>query len=327
MADLQVNYLGLNLRNPLIAASCGLTNNIDSIKKLAAAGIGAVVLKSLFEEQILFHTHQKIAENKLDYPEAYDYIKNYSRINEIEQYLTLIIQAKKAVSIPVIASINCISSSEWVSFAGDIEQAGADALELNIMTLPTDSKISSSDIENRMFDIIDKVRSKTKLPLAIKISNHYTSLSYILTKLDWNKLIQGVVLFNRQYMPDIDLDKMKIVAGNVFSNSSDYHESLRWIAIMSDKLNYDLAATTGIWDGKTVIKQLLVGAKAVQISSVLYKKGVSVIGEMLNEMDQWMQSKGYQKISQFAGSMSMQNIESPAAFERIQFMRYFSQIE
>ncbi len=327
MANLQVNYLGLNLKNPLVAASCGLTNHIDSIKKLADAGIGAVVLKSLFEEQILFHAHQKIAENQMDYPEAYDYIKNYSRINEIEQYLSLIVQAKKAITVPVIASINYVSSNEWISFASDIEQAGADALELNIMTLPTDGKVSSADIENRIFDIVDKVRSKTKLPLAIKISNHYTSLSYILTKLDWNKLVQGVVLFNRQYMPDIDLDKMKIVAGNVFSNPTDYHESLRWIAIMSDKVNYDLVATTGIWDGKTVIKQLLAGAKAVQISSVLYKKGIEVVAEMLKEIEQWMQSKGYQKISQFRGSMSMQNIESPAAFERIQFMRYFSQIE
>ncbi|MCX7863315.1 MAG: dihydroorotate dehydrogenase-like protein [Bacteroidales bacterium] len=327
MADLQTTFLGLNLKNPIIAASCGLTNNIESIKKLSDNGIGAIVLKSLFEEQILYHAHQKIAENKMDYPEAYDYIKNYSRINEIEQYLLLIQQAKKTTAIPIIASINCISASEWVSFAKEIEQAGADALELNIMTLPTNGKISSSEVEQKMFDIIDKVRSQTKLPLAIKLNNHYTSLSNILTKLDWNKLVQGVVLFNRQYTPDIDIDKMKIVAGNVFSSPTEYTESLRWIAIMSNKVNYDFAATTGIWDGKTVIKQLLAGAKAVQISSVLYKKGHEVIPQIIGEIENWMQSKGYQKISQFRGSMSMQNVESPAAFERIQFMRYFSQIE
>jgi dihydroorotate dehydrogenase (fumarate) len=327
MLNLETSYLGLKLKNPIIAASCGLTNSVDSIKKLADNGISAIVLKSLFEEQILYYAHKKVAENSLDYPEAYDYIKNYSKINEIEQYIILIQKAKNAVSIPIIASINCISPSEWVTFAKEIENAGADAIELNIMHLYSNPKFTANDIEKRLFDIIDKVRSNTKLPLSVKLSNHYTSLAHILTKLDWNKIVQGIVLFNRQYSPDIDLEKMKITSTNIFSSPNDYSESLRWIAIMSNKINTDLVATTGIWDGKTVVKQLLAGAKAVQVSSVLYKKGFEVINEMLKDIESWMAAKGYKSISQFRGSMSMQNVDSPAAFERTQFMKYFSQIE
>ncbi len=327
MADLQTSYLGLQLSNPLIAASCGLTNSVESIKKLADHGISAVVLKSLFEEQILFHANQKISENQLDYPEAYDYIKNYTKISEIEHYLKLISESKKAVSIPVIASINCISANEWMSFAKEIENAGADALELNIMHLGINEKLGSKDIENKFFEIIQKVREQTKLPLAVKISNHYTSLGNMLIKLDWNKFVQGIVLFNRQYMPDIDIDKKKVTTGNIFSHPSEYTESLRWIAILSNKVKFDLAATTGIWSGKTVVKQILAGAKAVQIASVLYQKGPEAIKTMLNEIEQWMIGHNVQKIEHFRGQMSMHNIENPAAFERIQFMRYFSHIE
>ncbi len=327
MLNLETSYLGLNLRNPIIAASCGLTNSVDSIKKLADNGISAVVLKSFFEEQILYYAFKKIDENSLDYPESYDYIKNYSKINELDQYLTLIQQAKKSVNIPIIASINCISPSEWVSFAKEIENAGADAIELNIMHLYSNPKFSSIEIENKFFSIIEKVRSNTKLPLSVKLSNHYTAIANILTKLDWSNMIQGAVLFNRHYSPDIDLDTMKITSNNIFSFPNDYSESLRWIAIMSDKIKIDLAATTGIWDGKTIIKQILAGAKAIQISSVLYKNGFNVITEMLKDIESWMQSKGYNSINHFRGRLSMQNIDSPAAFERIQFMKYFSKIE
>lgn len=327
MIDLQTSYLGLKLKNPLIAASCGLTNSVDSIKKLTDNGIAAIVLKSLFEEQIIYNAIQKISENNLDYPEAYDYIKNYSKISQIEEYLSLIENSKKAVSVPIIASINCISSTEWVSFAKEIENAGADAIELNIMSLSTNPKFAGNDIENKLFEIIEKVRLNTKLPLAIKLSNHYTSIAHVLTKLDWSKLVQGVVLFNRQYMPDIDIDKMKITSANIFSSPNDYSESLRWTAIMSSKINIDIAATTGIWDSNTAIKQLLAGAKAVQISSVLYKKGPEIISDILKGVENWMQTKNFSSINQYRGTMNMQNIDSPAAFERIQFMKYFSQIE
>jgi len=327
MADLSTNYLGLKLKNPIIAASCGLTNSVDSIKKLADYGIAAVVLKSLFEEQILFNANEKTHENQYDYPEAYDYIKNYSRLNDIAAYLNLINQTKHEIKIPVIASINCVSPNEWVTFAKDIENAGADALELNIMILSSNAKYSSQDNEQMMLDIIQKVRQNTKLPIAVKLSSHSSGLAHFIQKLDWSKLIQGVVLFNRHYSPDIDIENMKITSANVLSNPTDYTESLRWVAIMSDKVKIDIAATSGIWDSKTIIKQLLAGADAVQIASVLYKNGPVYIQTLINELDSWMKYKGFNSINDFKGKMSMQNTQSPVAFERIQFMRYFSNIE
>jgi dihydroorotate dehydrogenase (fumarate) len=327
MADLTTTYLGLKLKNPIIAGSCGITNSVDSIKKLADNGIAAVVLKSLFEEQILFNAHQKVSESELDYPEAYDYIKNYSKLNDVATYLNLLGQAKHETNIPIIASINCVSSNEWVTFAKDIENAGADALELNIMVLSSNPKLSSLDNENIMLDIIQKVRQNTKLPIAVKINSHSSGLANFIQKLDWSKLIQGIVLFNRQYSPDIDLDNMKITSSHVFSSPADFAESLRWVAIMSDIIKMDIAATIGIWDGKTIAKQILAGANAVQIASVLYKNGPSYVQTMMRELESWMNSKGYDSIDHFKGLMSKGKINLPSAFERIQFMRYFSNIE
>ena len=327
MADLTTTYLGIKLKNPIIAGSCGITNNVDSIKKLADNGIGAVVLKSLFEEQILFNANEKIHENQIDYPEALDYIKNYTKLNDVAAYLNLISQTKNETQIPVIASINCVSPNEWVTFAKDIENAGADALELNIMILSSNANYSSQDNEQIMLDIIQKVRQNTKLPIAVKLSSHSSGLAHFIQKLDWSKLIQGIVLFNRQYSPDFDLEQMKITSANVLSNPTDYAESLRWVAIMSDKIKMDIAATTGIWESKTIIKQLLAGADAVQIASVLYKNGHAYVQTLLNEIDSWMKSKNYTSINDFKGMMSKDKINLPSAFERIQFMRYFSNIE
>jgi len=327
MAELKTKYLGFELKNPIIAASCGITNSIDQIKKLEDNGIAAVVLKSLFEEQILYFAHKHIDENQLDYPEAYDYIKNYVKADELEKYLSLIKNLKKSVSIPIIASINCISSDEWISFTKEIENAGADAIELNIMTLSANPKISSYDVENKLFEIIDKVHSTTKLPLAVKLSPHYTALANILVRLDWKKQIKGAVLFNRQYSPDIDIENMKITSTNILSDPHDYSESLRWIALTSDTVKIDLAATTGIWDGKTIIKQLLAGAKAVQIASALYKNGPQIIGNMLKEIEEWLNNKGLSSVNEIIGKMSFKNLDSPVAYERIQFMKYFSKIE
>lgn len=327
MANLTTTYLGIKLKNPIIAGSCGITNSVDSIKKLVDNGIAAVVLKSLFEEQIIFNANQKVSESELDYPEAYDYIKNYSKLNDVAAYLNLIRQAKKETNIPIIASVNCISSNEWVAFAKEIENVGADALELNIMVLSSNPNLSSQEHEKIMFDIIQEVRQHTKLPIAVKVNSHLSGLAHFIQKLDWSKLIQGIVFFNRQFSPDIDLEQMKIISSNIFSSHTDYSESLRWVAIMSDRINMDIAATTGIWEAKTIVKQILAGANAVQIASVLYKNGPTYIQTMLNEMEQWMDSKGYHSLNEFKGLMSKEKIHLPSAFERIQFMRYFSNIE
>lgn len=324
MADLSVFYLGLLLRNPIIVGSCGLTNSFDSIKTLANNGAGAVVLKSLFEEQITINAHSQFSSNP---NEPLDYIKQYSKKNEVGQYLKLIENCKKEIKIPVIASINCITKNEWVSFAKEIESAGADALELNIALLSSDVKISGEKNEAKYFEILKTLRHKIRIPLSIKISNHSSGLAHLIKQINGVEQVKGVVLFNRHYSPDFDIDNMKIISAPLFSHPDDYAETLRWVALLSNKITCDISASNGIWDGQTVVKQILAGAKTVQISSVLYKKGPGFIYEMLNGIETWMKCYKFSKIEDFRGKMSMEKISNPTAYERIQFMKYFSGIE
>ncbi len=328
MANLSTNYMGLNLSNPIIVGSSGLTNSIENIKEIEQNGAAAVVLKSLFEEQINFQISKTMSqtEDNFSYPEAMDYISNYTKQNDVDQYLKLIRDCKEQVSIPVIASINCVSSHEWTSFAKKIQDAGADALELNIFILPSDPKRNGAQNEEVYFDIVDKVKKQITIPLAIKISHYFSGFANTALKLSWTG-ISGMVLFNRFFSPDIDIDKLKITSTNVFSTPDELAMPLRWVAMLSTKLHCDIAASTGIHDGAAVVKQLLAGAKAVQISSVLYKKGFGQIKTMLDELTQWMDSKGFDKIQDFEGKMSIKEVENPAAFERVQFMKHFAGIE
>jgi len=328
MANLSTNYMGLNLSNPIIVGSSGLTNSIENIKEIEQNGAAAVVLKSLFEEQINFQVSKTMSqtEDNYAYPEAMDYISNYTKQNDVDQYLKLIRDTKEQVSIPVIASINCVSSHEWTSFAKKIQDAGADALELNVFILPSDPKRNGAQNEEVYFDIVDKVKKQINIPLAIKISHYFSGFANTALKLSWTG-ISGMVLFNRFFSPDIDIDKLKVTSTNVFSTPDELAMPLRWVAMLSTKLHCDIAASTGIHDGAAVVKQLLAGAKAVQISSVLYKKGFGQIKIMLDELTQWMDSKGFDKIKDFEGKMSIKEVENPAAFERVQFMKHFAGIE
>lgn len=328
MADLSTTYMGLSLRNPLIAASSGLTSDLERLKELEQHGIAAVVLKSLFEEQIRFEVNQVMQAPEYGnyYPEADDYINNYSREHSIEQYLSLIRAAKESLSIPVIASINCISATEWISFAKKIESSGADALELNIFVLPSDPNQSGEQNENTYLEIIQKVRKQIRIPLAIKLSYYFSSVAKTALKLSWTG-IDGMVLFNRFFSPDIDIENFKVTATNVFSHAEDLSVSLRWVAMLSDRVHCDIAASTGIHDGKAVIKQLLAGAKAVQLASVLYKDGFGSIEKMLKELEEWMEHKSFSRISDFNGMMSIRKANNPAAYERVQFMKHFAGIE
>jgi len=230
MANLATNYLGLKLSNPLIVSSSGLTNTVEKIRQLEELGAGAVVLKSLFEEQIQAEAGRMLGESS--YPEAQDYILQYTKSHSLEEYLQLIEDAKKSVRIPVIASINCISASDWIGFASDIEKAGADALELNIYFLPTDKDIPSEKHEELYYDVITRVRKKAGIPIAVKIGMHFTNLVKLVNNL-YIRGARGVVIFNRFYAPDIDVDNMKITAADVFSTPSDIRNSLRWVGIIS----------------------------------------------------------------------------------------------
>lgn len=328
MVTLDTSYMGLPLKNPIIVGSSGLTNSVENIIEIERNGAAAVVLKSLFEEQINFSINKTIAQDQSAnlYPEADDYIRHYTRQNDVSKYLKLIKDAKASVSIPVIASINCISGLEWTSFAKSIEEAGADGLELNIFVLPSDPSKSAEENEAIYFDIIDKVLKEVNIPVAIKISHYFSSLAKTITQLSW-KEIKGIVLFNRFFSPDIDIENFEIKTSNVFSSPSELAISLRWIAMMSTHVKCDLAASTGVHDGKAVIKQLLAGAKAVQIASVLYKKGFKEIKSMLDELENWMDRKNFNTIDQFTGKMSVEEAQNPAAYERVQFMKHFSGIE
>lgn len=325
MTDLTTQYLGLFLKNPLIAASSGYTSDIKNLKELEKNGIGAVVLKSIFEEEIISEFHDSLASDdqfnsNIEFLDYYDYeLKKES----VDNYIQLIKDAKRELSVPVIASINCVSSQEWTDFAKKFEDAGADALELNIFILPSDSKKSARDIEDEYIKIIKKVKDKITIPVAVKMSPYFSNLSEMIQRLDESK-VSGLVLFNRSYSPDYDIDKMAVTSSNVFSKPEDYTLPLRWIALNSNKVNCSLAASTGIHDGKSLIKMILAGADAVQIASSIYLHGAEQISAMLSELEEWMNSKKYLNLNQFKGKLSRNDVKNPAEFERVQFMKYFS---
>jgi dihydroorotate dehydrogenase (fumarate) len=330
MANLNTTYLGLELRSPIIVGSSGMTHNLANLVKAEEAGAGAVVLKSLFEEHIKYEIHKTIGLGiqtpHNDYPEAMDYISAYSKDHHLNEYLELIRQAKKALRIPVIASINCMTASEWIDFAKSIEDAGADALELNVFILPSDPTHQGTDTEEVYFEIASKVLQVVKIPVSMKISFYFSGLARFVKRLSWTGL-KSLVLFNRFFSPDIDIEDLKIVASHVFSSPDELPQSLRWIAMLSEVVHCDLCASTGIHDGKAVAKQLLAGAKAVQVASVIYKDGFQAVTAMNNELSDWMDRKGYAKIDDFRGKMSFKETENPAAYERVQFMRHFAGIE
>ncbi|MBC8489969.1 MAG: dihydroorotate dehydrogenase-like protein [Bacteroidetes bacterium] len=326
--DLTTNYMGLTLKNPIIIGSSGLTNSVEKIKKLENNGAGAVVLKSLFEEQLLVDRDRLIEQDKqyFWYPEAVDYINNYAKEFGIKEYSDLIKNAKKDIDIPIIASINCISAGEWILFANRIEDAGADALELNVSLLPSDETRSSEENEKIYFDIIKKVKAKVSIPVSLKMSFYSSGLARLIQKLSWTKNVDSFVLFNRYYSPDIDINNFKIISSNVFSQPQEITTSLRWIALLSEKVKCDLIASTGIHSGEGVVKQILAGATAVQIVSAIYKKSPEYITTILNELKDWMKNKGFNSLDEFRGKMSNKKVENPAAFERVQFMKYFGGI-
>jgi dihydroorotate dehydrogenase (fumarate) len=322
MAELSTNFVGLELRNPVIVSSSGLTDSADKIRKLEEAGAGAVVLKSLFEEQILFEAGS--LSRASDYPEADDYLMNYTRSNSIDTYLDLVEDAAKGSSIPVIASINCISNSEWYDFASKIEEAGAHALELNVYFLPAGKQAGSTNYEQLYLDIAENVRKKVKIPVVMKLGQNFTNLVNMVDLL-YHRGINGVVLFNRFYSPDINIKELRMTSSDVFSSASDLRYSLRWVAIVSSMIErIDIAASTGVHDGTGLVKQILAGAKAVQVCSAIYRNGPEHITTMLGELEQWMKEHEMENIEAFRGRMNYANIPDPQVYERSQFMKYFS---
>jgi len=325
MKDLRTSYMGLELKNPIIAGSCGLTGTLDGIVSMEKHGAGAVVLKSLFEEEILLEEKEQIKElekNPLIYSglsETLDYLDLHIREENLEKFLQLIRDAKKAVSIPIIGSINCISTIDWVHFTKKMEEA----LELNIFLNPADFK--SKEFEKAYFQIIEKVMATVKIPVSLKISKYFTRLGLSVKALSETG-VSGLVMFNRFYAPDIDIDNMELSTPQMFSSPEELYETLRWVAILSERVNVNIAASTGIHTGEDVVKMLLAGANAIQVVSTLYKNGPEQISRMLTFLDDWMSDKGFDSVEQFRGKISRMYGADPAAFERMQFMKHFSEI-
>ncbi|HDP94589.1 MAG TPA: dihydroorotate dehydrogenase-like protein [Candidatus Aminicenantes bacterium] len=320
--DVSTSYMGLELRNPIIIGSCGFTGSLDSIRRLEDHGAAAVVLKSIFEEQIL-NEAGTLHEGSMGHAEAADYITQYTRRHSLDEYLRLIRDSREKTGIPVIASINCISASEWTEYARQIEQAGAHALELNLFVLPADTQQDGEAIEGIYFDIVSQVTAQVVIPVALKISPYFSSLANTAFNLSVRN-VAALVLFNRFYSPDIDIKSMKVINGEVTSCPNENAMVLRWIALLAGRVHCDLAATTGIHDGTAVIKNLLAGAAVVQIASSIYKQGPKVVASMLTEIRQWMEESGVTRLYDVIGRLSRRNIDAPQLYERAQFMKYFA---
>lgn len=326
MSNLTTKYLGLTLKNPIVAGSSGLTNSIEDLKALESKGVGAIVLKSIFEEEIVAEMKKakaEIARPQTMYPEIYDFFDMDAMEDTVTSYISLISEAKKQLSIPIIASVNCVSADDWTVFAKRVEEAGADALELNLFVMPSDVNHTSEQNEKVYFDVVEKIKASTKMPISLKISYYFSNVALMIKKLSETG-IAGITLFNRFFSPNIDINSMKVVPANLYSTPNDITQSLRWVGIMANRIQCDIAASTGVHDGEAVIKQLLAGANVVHIASILYKNGFDAIPDMLATIEKWMDEKGYSSIDEFRGKLSQENTIDPAAYERAQFMKHFA---
>lgn len=322
MIDLKTQYAGLTLRNPIIVGSSGLTINPERNKEFEKAGAGAIVLKSLFEEQIEMQGDTMIDTSA--YPEALDYVRQYVKANHVNKYLELIQATKEICTIPVIASINCYKADVWIDFAKQIEIAGADALELNIFFLQTDLSYSYEENRQLYIDIVRRIKETVSIPIIVKLGKHFSNIPHLVNDLKVNGA-NGVVLFNRFYQPDIDINNLQLVSGNVFSSHSDLSDTIRWTALVSGKVpGIDISASTGVHDWEDVIKCLLAGASTIQMCSSLYTHGGAIISQVLTCVEEWMNQARFKSIPEFRGRLNYSNIPDPAIYERSQFMKYFS---
>ena len=325
MTDLKTTFAGLSLRNPIIISSSGLTNSAGKNKRLAEAGAGAIVLKSLFEEQIMLEADQ--LKDPAFYPEASDYLEEYIREHKLAEYLTLIKESKKECSIPIIASINCYSDSEWVDFAKQIQEAGADALEINILALQSDVQYTYGSFEQRHIDILRHIKQTVTIPVIMKLGDNLTNPVALIDQLYANGAA-AVVLFNRFYQPDINIENMEQVSGEVFSTSADLATPLRWIGIASSVVNkIDYAASGGVANPEAVVKVILAGASAVEVCSAIYQNTNAFIGESTRFLSAWMERKGFNNIAQFKGKLNIKDVQGINTFERNQFLKYFGKKE
>ena len=321
---LTTNYLGLTLKSPIVASSSPLSQNLDSIKRLEDAGAAAVVMYSLFEEQITFdsfYVDYYLNSGIESYPESLSYFPEMQSYNAgPDEYMNLIRRAKEAVDIPILGSLNGVSLGGWIDYAGMIEDAGADALELNVYFVPTDLNLTGEEVEYVYLDLLQEVRRTVSIPVAVKLSPHFSSIPNMSARLV-EAGANSLVFFNRFYQPDLDLETLQVVPRVVLSNSSELRLPLRFVAILYERLLVDFAITTGIHTSEDVLKGLMAGARVTMMASELLRNGIKRIGQIQEEMRRWMEEHEYRSVGQMIGSMSQKNCAEPAAFERANYLK------
>jgi dihydroorotate dehydrogenase (fumarate) len=324
MVDLRTTYLGLKLKNPLVASPSPLSEKVENVKKLEEAGISAVVMYSLFEEQIIHESLELdhyLTHGTETFAEALSYLPDVGKYSLTpEKYLEHVRKVKAAVSIPVIGSLNGVSTGGWVNYARKIEEAGADALELNIYFIPNDLALASPELEDAYVTLVQDVRAQVKIPLAVKLSPYFTALPNLAKRLV-EAGADGLVLFNRFYQPDLDLEKLEVVPNLVLSTSSELRLPLRWIAMLYGRVKTDFALTSGVHTAQDAIKAVMAGASVAMTTSAVLKFGPARAAEILKDMETWLEEHEYDSVQQMKGSMSQQAVAEPAAFERANYMK------
>lgn len=325
--DLSCKYMGLTLPSPLIIGSCAFTNSVEKIKEMERLGAGAVVLKSIFEEQISNEAMRSTDEaGTYGGTMALDYVRQYTEMAAYEKYNQLIRELKQTVHIPIIASIHCHHDGPWADYAQRIQEAGADALEINLTTLPTDYRLSGEELEKRYAGIIRHVKKNLRIPVAVKTNRYFTSFVYSMRQLR-QAGADALVMFQRMYEPDMDIEKMQMTSAPILKEGDGFHETLRWTSIMNENIDCSLSATSGIVSGADVVKLLLAGADTVQIATVLYTRGLEQISVILSELKEWMLRHHYDRIDAFHGKMGMKDKANADVYTRVQFMKHFAGIE
>ena len=325
--DTRVKYLGLELKSPIVVGSCGLTADVDKMVEMEAAGAGAVVLKSVFEEQIIYDIKRNtsVFAPTDNYGGSYEYVAMHVADDSLNRHFQMIRDAKSRLSIPVIGSINCFSYENWLTYANKFQEAGCDALELNMAILPYETSLSADDVERTFTQVINTLRKSVTIPISIKVGSYFTDMAKQLQQISWMG-IQGLTMFNKSVQVDIDIDREILKNASYLSNPEDIHKTLRWVAIMSKKIRCDLSASTGVFTADDVVKMLLAGATSVQVVSCLYKNGIGTIRQLNDGLCAWMQKKGYKDIESFRGKLAVKSNDNTSAAMRTQFMKYFAEI-
>ena len=336
MVDLTTSYLGLELKNPLVASASPLSQKVDTVRQLENAGIAAVVMYSLFEEQIIYDSlrlDRDLSQGTDSFSEALSFFPDLSAHSDLNQYsigpedyLENLHNLKESVEIPIIGSLNGITNGGWIEYAKKIEQAGADALELNIYNLSTDPSLTSQELESEYLDLVRSIRASIEIPIAIKLSPFFTNLPNFAQNLV-EAGVNGLVLFNRFYQPDLDLEELEVVPSLVLSNSQELRLPMRWIAILYGRIAADLALTSGIHTAEDLLKATMAGASASMVASTLLKYGISHVRDILDGTQTWMAEHEYESITQMKGSMSQQAVAEPAAFERANYIKVLSSFD